>query len=648
MEHNSHNDEPAREVRKLPVSGQHPEKALVLSGQLPVGSVDSPSSTDRYALVLREYSRGVQLIQSLVVVEVEALAPDGSIVRPLLLGQIREIELRNQHHEIPLFQAQLRRKGHVPGLAERADHVTASVHPVDAIQLDDQGRVIGKTSAVSAVPPTGRDVRIADNQIVARFIPADTPGLMRIGYLVASTHLPLRLPHFGRGDGEGEALHVGIFGKSGSGKTVKTAELIVARARHKGMGQLILDHDGDLSSLRIGEDKSGRPQFDLARGLAAAGRHLTRDVMIIEHADLRPEAPRDIAKALRHHKFIRQLGVGAGEKENACEEKLFELLGEHLRGGASFASLSYETLIGEVCEAFAQTYATGQSGNTRQKKGQDFRAAATSGGLPERQLRRAWTAVQSYTSRPCSIADIVEAALFDGKIVFIRRTDADGAFDDMVLRRIVRTMLDIAKVTYLLAKGSVGGELYGRYGYLRGRFDRYKHRQVNAVCVLDEAHTVASNDDAREEDTVASELAQAIRHTRKYRLGFLVATQEIGALSQNVFRGLHTYIFGFGLKNASEQERVKEMLADPSAWRMYEQMPEPKSSGIYQYAIQGAALPLANGSAVTVRAYGSLREFLAANAAFGLTDPGDIQLPPPGRGVSPDDVGLDGLEGLTS
>jgi hypothetical protein len=213
MEHNSRNSDPSDEVRQLPVSGQHAEKALILAGQSALGSVDSPSSTDKYALVLRENSRGLQLIQSLVVVEVEALAPDGSIVRQLQLGQIRDIQLRNQHHEIPLFQAQLRRKGHVPGLSGRADHVTASVRPVDAIQLDDQGRVIGKTSAASAIPPTGSDVRIADNQTVARFIPADTPGLMRFGYLVASTHLPLRLPHFGHGDdGSNEALHIGIFG----------------------------------------------------------------------------------------------------------------------------------------------------------------------------------------------------------------------------------------------------------------------------------------------------------------------------------------------------------------------------------------------------------------------------------------------------
>ena len=623
-------------------------KALILDGSTPLGAVDSPSSTDRYQIVLREQARGLQLMQSLVVVDIEGLAPDGTLVRQQVLGQVRGIELRNQHHEIPLFQAQLRKKGFVPGLSGRADHVTAQVYPVDAIQVAADGTVVGKVAAGTAIPPTGTDLVVADDRTVARFIAKGTPGLLRVGHLVGKTHLPIRVPHFARGaEGASEALHIGIFGKSGSGKSVKTAELIAGRARHRQMGQLILDHDGDLSSLRIGDDGNGHPHFDLARALVAAGRSMRDDVIVVEHDDLRLQAPRDLAAALRQHRFIRQLGVGAGEKENACQDKLYEILKERLGDNGRFDTLAYEDVIDEICEAFAQTYASGQSGNARARKHQEFLDHARDGAMGERLLRKAWGSVQAYASRPHSIAEVVESALFDGKIVFIRRTDADGAFDDMVLRRIVRTMLDIAKVTYLLSKGAgaSGGEVFGRYGYLRGRFDRYRRAQVNAVCVLDEAHTVAGEHDARDEDTVAAEIALAIRHTRKYHLGFLVATQEIGALSQHVFRGLHTYIFGFGLKNASEQERVKEILSDPSAWRMYEQMPDPKSSGIYQYAIQGAALPLANGAAVTVTAYPGLHEFLAANADFGLSDPGDVKLPAPGSAGGAAAPKLDGLEG---
>ena len=88
--------------------------------------------------------------------------------------------------------------------------------------------------------------------------------------------------------------------------------------------------------------------------------------------------------------------------------------------------------------------------------------------------------------------------------MFIRRTDANREFDETVLKRVVRMMRNIAKVTYLLAQRSATGR-DGRYDYLRSRVDRFENRRVNAVCVLDEAHTVASKDDVREEATVAAE-----------------------------------------------------------------------------------------------------------------------------------------------
>ena len=324
-------------------------QTLILGGQAPLAAVDSPSSTHKYQVVLREEARGLQLMQALVVIDLLGVAPDGAIVRQQVLGQIRDIELRNQHHEIPLFQAQLRRRGNVPGLSGRADHVTAQVYPVDAIAVDERGNVISKVAAGTAVPPTGTDVVIADNAAVAHFIPGRTAGLLRMGYLVAKTHLPLRVPHFGRSvGGTGEALHIGIFGKSGSGKSVKTAEFITGWARHPKMGQLILDHDGDLSSLRIGDDGNGNPHYDLKRALVAAGRRLPDDVWVIDHDDLRLEAPRDLAKALRHHKFIRQVGVGAGEKENACEDKLYEILRERLGDGGRFDALKYDDVIEEM------------------------------------------------------------------------------------------------------------------------------------------------------------------------------------------------------------------------------------------------------------------------------------------------------------
>jgi hypothetical protein len=611
-----------------PTTARSSSSSDYVNGTIPFGSIDSPSATDKYQVVLRDDARDLHLQHALCVIETDGVDIDGSAVRQQVLGQVRDLAMRNHHHEVPIFQAQLRHRGIIPGLSGRADHVTAAVYPVDAISLDPDGRLEGKIAAGATVPQTGTNVILADNASVSRFIAPDAPGLLNIGYLTGETNLPITLPHHGHGrDGTSEGRHLGIFAPSGAGKTVMIAQLICGWARHPQMGQLIIDHDGDLSAMKIGDRGDGSPHVDLARGLLAAGRDLQADIVVVDHRQLRLDAPKDLAKALRMHQFLRTLGVGAGEKTQACEEKLYRVIKEMCSDATPFSRLSYDDAISSICEACAETYALGKSGNGRTQKADELLASATGGGITERELRRIWQEVQGYNARPYMIADVIEQALFDGKLVFIDRADADDSgFDDMVLKRVVRTMLDIIKTAYLLGR-SERDLVYGRFGYLQSRFGRYKTASVNAVCILDEAHAVASEEDAREEGSVAADIALAIKHTRKYKLAFCVATQQIAALSKSVFENLRTYMFGYGLKSGSEQQRVREILAEPSAYRLYEGLPDPKASGIYKFAIQGGALPLANGAPLFIRAYPTQDDFLAANIAHGLHDPGIQQVP---------------------
>jgi hypothetical protein len=492
-----------------------------VTGTIPFGSIDSPSATDRYQVVLRDEARDLHLHHALCVIETTGVDIDGSVVRQQVLGQVRDISMRNHHHEVPIFQAQLRRRGEIPGLSGRADHVTAEVYPVDAIALAEDGRLEGKIASGSTVPQTGTDVALADNAAVSRFISPTAPGLLNIGYLTGQTNLPITMPHHGGGaDGTPEGRHLGIFAPSGAGKTVMIAQLICGWARHKQMGQLIIDHDGDLSAMKIGENHDGTPFWDLARGLAAAGRDLATDVVVVDHRSLRLDAPRDLARALRMHGFLRTLGIGSGEKTIACEEKLYRVIKELCTDTSPFSRLAYEDAIEEICAACAETYALGKttkSGtNGRQQKADELLASATGGGITERELRSIWQRVQGYNARPYVIADVIEQALFDGKLVFIDRADADDSgFDDMVLKRVVRTMLDIIKAAYLISR-SDRDMAYGRFSYLSSRFGRYKKVSVNAVCVLDEAHAVASEEDARDENSVAADIALAIKHSTSW------------------------------------------------------------------------------------------------------------------------------------
>ena len=54
--------------------------------------------------------------------------------------------------------------------------------------------------------------------------------------------------HFGGGaHGVGEAYHMGVFGKTGSGKTGLAKMLLGAYARHPEMGILVIDPQGEFS-----------------------------------------------------------------------------------------------------------------------------------------------------------------------------------------------------------------------------------------------------------------------------------------------------------------------------------------------------------------------------------------------------------------
>ena len=59
--------------------------------------------------------------------------------------------------------------------------------------------------------------------------------------------------HFDTGaDGAGEAYHLGIFGKTGSGKSVLAKMIMLAYARYEKMGILVIDPQGEFS-----QDASG-------------------------------------------------------------------------------------------------------------------------------------------------------------------------------------------------------------------------------------------------------------------------------------------------------------------------------------------------------------------------------------------------------
>ena len=95
---------------------------------------------------------------------------------------------------------------------------------------------------------------------------------------------------------------------------------------------------------------------------------------------------------------------------------------------------------------------------------------------------------------------------------------------------------------------------------------------------------------------------------------------------------------------ADAPERVKEVLVEETAFRLYRSFPDPKSSQRYTFMVAGAAVPFANGAPVPLHAFRSQDDFFNANRK--LNDPGPMSAPdpPPVRAaIVPPAQGLDEL-----
>jgi hypothetical protein len=102
--------------------------------------------------------------------------------------------------------------------------------------------------------------------------------------------LPLWFKHFDTGpDGAGEAYHLGIFGKTGSGKSVLAKMVLLAYAQYPKMALLVIDPQGEFAKDVQGQ-YSGEFQLPVREVLQQLGKpvrvYSVRD-LVLDRADAR-------------------------------------------------------------------------------------------------------------------------------------------------------------------------------------------------------------------------------------------------------------------------------------------------------------------------------------------------------------------------
>jgi hypothetical protein len=564
------------------------------------GVVGSPSSTSQLALDILGAAVGRKLVGELALFR---FMQDSA--RHYALGQITEVELRNVWHEDPTMRSLIRQRGRVDAVSERQDtHLGQMV--ISAVFRNSGDRTY-EPSILGTVPPTGTAIHTVNDGILNELLLKYLEQIFYLGHVYGSApKLPLWFKHFDRGrEGAGEAYHLGIFGKTGSGKSVLAKMILLAYARYPKMALLVADPQGEFSKdIRPGGSQSEFPVpiGDLAKTLGKQSYALTVRSLVLDRWEL-------FEQILAESRFFERLTIPQGEnRELACgilSDKLqkasVKLKDLHLRESFDKA---WKLLSDEkVQRVFYRTEASRARFDT-----------ALSEADPQESFEQYWAPVTELFREDRAGARTINKALgwlLDPKVenrpilvLDLSKEQAKGLFwNDRIQALVIKRLLD-------------GLTQAAEYFYKEGE-------SLNTLVVIDEAHRLAPNELPREDEAargVRSVLIDAVRTTRKYGLGWLFISQTLSSLDKEIVQQLRIFFFGFGLGLGQEFQSLRQLVGSSSkALDLYQLFRDPHSafdiaSRQYSFMTIGPVSPLSfSGTPLFLNAFNKVDEYLAAN-----------------------------------
>ena len=196
---------------------EHQILDLLSADAKPIGVVGSPSDSFEVTIDIREVSAEAKLLGELVCFLVKE--GERSV---LVLGQITEIRTENKWHEEPSFKSVIKRHGSLPHLSGVADNRIATITVQSSFALCKNNGDFPEAHKLANSPSTGQPVRRISNDVMKLLMKEHEQGLMCVGKAYdTDVRVPFWFKHFGKPEsgGAGDAYHIGVFGRTGSGKT---------------------------------------------------------------------------------------------------------------------------------------------------------------------------------------------------------------------------------------------------------------------------------------------------------------------------------------------------------------------------------------------------------------------------------------------
>lgn len=565
-----------------------------------LGVVGSPSSTAQLALDILGTAVTRKLVGELALFR---YLQDASA--HYALGQITEIQLRNIWHEDPTMRSLIRQRGRVDAVSERQDTHLGQM-TISAV-FREGGPAGYEPSILGTVPSTGTPIHLVTDPVLDELLRPYREQIFYLGHVYGSNpKLPLWFKHFDKGpDGAGEAYHLGIFGKTGSGKSVLAKMILLAYSRYPRMALLVIDPQGEFSrDIRRGVSSE---EFALPLGIIA--RKLGKQPVVLTVRNLVLDRWELFEQILFESQFFERLTIPRGEnRELACgilSDRLRKVRVKlkSLHDRKSFDKAWSLLQDEKVQRVFYRTEASRARFND-----------AVHDADPDEFYEQYWAPVAELFREDREGARSIDRALgwllgMDKSnrpilVIDLSKDQTHGLFwNDKIQSLVIKRLLD---------------------GLSWTAEEFYKEDQsLNALVVIDEAHRLAPRELPREDDTgrsVRSVLIDAARTTRKYGLGWLFISQTLSSLHSEILQQLRIFFFGFGLGLGQEFQSLRQLVGSSgTALDLYQLFRDPHSafdtmSRQYSFMTIGPVSPLSfSGSPLFLNAFNTVDAFMEAN-----------------------------------
>jgi hypothetical protein len=562
----------------------------------PIAVIGSPNSTTTFTVDILETARDRALDHAWVTFEVTERF-NGKSYRKRALCQLGGIVTRNRWHEDPIIRAVIKHQGALPALSGESDLTSAQLSALGVFLLDDGGRVLRRTT-LSTPPPSGTPVFPADAHTLQDLVHTE-PGIFYAGQSPGDgLPVPLTLRHFGGTEqgGFGEAVMLGIFGQTRSGKSILAAQLLAGFAANRDLGILVLDPQGEFGRDRFAANDH-RVDFSVRRLLG--GLRGKRDAQVVSTDDVALEGAEAFTELLRRAKFFESLGFKGANKEREAAERLASLLSEltdaegKRRPIRDLRAADLPLLVKDLARFADVIYATRPG--TTPGEGQRAADVLSRFNLDEIRLRRLWAeALRRF------------------------RTD-DGR---LPLSQLIQKVLsDRAVVILSFAQEGADETPYFLLNEILTRLRQVIHRSFqngqssNALVLLDEAHLFAGEHAGESTDGTRTRtlLSQSVRMTGKYGVGWMFITQTLHDFDKTILRQLQVKVFGQGFKLGADREYVETELGKEGFAR-YCSLPDPKRTGRYTFMVTGPIVALGSmGTPLVLQGFRGVDDLMRAN-----------------------------------